>query len=60
MYEVAERFYMQLIPQAQALAHEAEQAGRKAQADEVRKVIEAILARPEHQWLMTQRRAAAE
>ena len=50
MYEVAERFYMQLIPQAREIAHKAEEAGRKAEAAAVLQTIEEILKRPEHQW----------
>jgi hypothetical protein len=50
MYEVAERFYQQLIPQARELAHQAEEADKPAEAEAVRKVIDEILARPEHQW----------
>jgi hydroxylamine dehydrogenase len=50
MYEVAERFYQQLIPQAREIAHKAEEAGKKDEADAVRKVIDEILARPEHEW----------
>jgi hypothetical protein len=50
MYEVAERFYQQLIPQAREIAHQAEEAGKKDEADAVRKVIDEILARSEHQW----------
>jgi hydroxylamine dehydrogenase len=60
MYEVAERFYMQLIPQAREILHQAEEQGRKAQADTVKDIIEGILARPEHQWFEAQRRPAAE
>jgi hydroxylamine dehydrogenase len=50
MYEVAERFYQQLIPQARELAHQAEVAGKSAEAAAVRQTIDDILARPEHQW----------
>jgi hypothetical protein len=60
MYEVAERFYMQLIPQAREILHLAEEQGRKAQADAVKDIIEGVLARPEHQWFEAQRRPAAE
>ena len=45
MYEVAERFYMELIPQARELAHAGGAAG-----DDGEKVIDDILARPEHVW----------
>jgi hypothetical protein len=55
MYEVAERFYQQLIPQAREIAHQAEERGDKESADSLRKVIDEILARPEHQWLEQQR-----
>jgi hypothetical protein len=50
MYEVAERFYMQFIPQAREIAGHAAAQGRKSEADAVVKVIDEILARPEHQW----------
>jgi hypothetical protein len=50
MFEVADRFYMQMIPQAREIAHQADTAGKKTQAEAVRKVIDGILTRPEHQW----------
>lgn len=52
MYEVAERFYIELIPQAQELAAHAREEGKEAEATEVTNAIEAVLARPEHQWFM--------
>ena len=55
MYEVAERFYQQLIPQARELAHKGEEAGKKEEAEAVRKAINEILARPEHQWFEDQK-----
>lgn len=39
-FEVADRFYMQLIPQARELAHQAEEVGKKAEAETVRKAID--------------------
>ncbi|MCZ6807751.1 MAG: multiheme c-type cytochrome, partial [Deltaproteobacteria bacterium] len=45
MYEVAERFYMELIPQAQELAAHGGAAGTH-----VNQVINEILERPEHVW----------
>jgi hydroxylamine dehydrogenase len=48
MYEVAERFYMELIPQARELAAHA--GGSKGRA--VEKVINDILKRPEHIWFL--------
>ncbi|MEZ5339244.1 MAG: multiheme c-type cytochrome [bacterium] len=50
MYEVAERFYMGLIPQAREMAEEARHSGNAAGADAVDAVINEILARPEHAW----------
>ena len=51
MFEVAERFYMKLIPEARAITAAARgnksQAARAADA-----VIDEILRRPEHQWLL--------
>jgi len=50
MFEVAERFYMKLIPQAEEIVHQARENGKQAEADAVQKVIDDILARPEHKW----------
>lgn len=50
MYEVAERFYKELIPQAREIAEHATAAGKGEQAQAVLAVIAEILARPEHQW----------
>ena len=52
MYEVAERFYQELIPQAREIAHHAEEEGKVEQAEAVRQVIDDILARPEHEWFV--------
>ena len=49
MFEVAERFYMGLIPKARELVAHAAAAGKTAEAKAVEAVIEGILARPEHQ-----------
>jgi hydroxylamine dehydrogenase len=50
MYEVADRFYVQLIPQARELAHRAELDGKDEAAANVYSIVDEILARPEHQW----------
>jgi hypothetical protein len=50
MYEVAERFYQELIPQARELAEHAEQDGKGQAAEKIRAVIAEILGRPEHEW----------
>ncbi|MGE0757515.1 MAG: hypothetical protein AB7O38_10860, partial [Pirellulaceae bacterium] len=49
-FEVAERFYQELIPQAREIAHAAAESGKKAEADAVEQVLAEILARPEHKW----------
>ncbi|MCP3964400.1 MAG: hydroxylamine oxidoreductase [bacterium] len=50
MYEVAERFYMELVPQALEMADHAAETGKQSQARAVRQVVADILARPEHAW----------
>jgi hypothetical protein len=60
MYEVAERFYMQLIPQARELAEHARGEGNETAAGEVLTVINEILARPEHQWFEAERAQRSE
>lgn len=50
MYEVAERFYIELIPQAREIAEHAIEKGKEAQGKAVLEVIDAVLARPEHAW----------
>jgi hypothetical protein len=50
MYEVAERFYQELIPEARELAAHAREKGRMAEAAAVEQAIQAILNRPEHAW----------
>ncbi len=50
MFEVAERFYIHLIPQARELAHKAEEEGKVDETKAVLKVIDDILDRPEHEW----------
>jgi hypothetical protein len=51
MREVAELFYMELIPQARELANRASGEGRRAQASAVRATIDEILLLPEHSWI---------
>ena len=52
MYEVADRFYMQFIPQAREVIHVAREKGKVAEADRAEKVLNDILARPEHKWFI--------
>lgn len=54
MYEVAERFYMELIPQAREIAEHAAEQGKSEEAESVLGAIEEILARPEHEWFESQ------
>jgi len=60
MYEVAERFYQELIPQAREIAQHASGEGRTSGADAVLKVIQDILDRPEHEWFEKAKKLAAE
>ncbi len=50
MYEVAERFYIELIPQALEIVTEAREHGHEDAALAVQTTIDEILARPEHAW----------
>jgi len=59
MYEVAERFYMELIPQAKEIAEHAAEAGQEEQAKAVLDLIEEILARPEHEWFQSAKKQAS-
>ncbi len=50
MFEVAERFYQELIPQAREIAEHAKSEGDVEAAEAVLAEIDKILARPEHEW----------
>jgi len=50
MYEVAERFYMELVPQTREIIRHARANGRGAAASAVEQVLDGVLARPEHAW----------
>ncbi|MFN7963222.1 MAG: multiheme c-type cytochrome [Thermoanaerobaculia bacterium] len=50
MFEVADRFYMHLLPEARQLTREAAARGKGAEARAVDAVIDQILSRPEHAW----------
>jgi hydroxylamine dehydrogenase len=50
MYEVAERFYMELVPQIRELIHHGHETGKQNEAQKVADLLELILKRPEHQW----------
>ncbi len=56
MYEVAERFYMGLIPQAREVARHGRETGHAEAAARVEALIDQILARPEHAWFRGRRR----
>ena len=58
LYEVAERFYQGLIPEAQRLIDQARRQGKTAEADAVAGVLNQILARPEHAWFANHRAPA--
>jgi len=49
-FEVADRFYQQLVPQARELADKAEQAGNGEAAAAISARLDEILNRPEHRW----------
>jgi hypothetical protein len=51
MFEVAERWYMEFVPQVREILAHAREAGNAAAADAVSKVFDEILSRPEHRWM---------
>jgi len=50
MYEVAERFYKEMVPQVREIVKHAEENGKTAEAKVVSDLLEGILKRPEHAW----------
>ncbi len=60
MYEVAERFYHAVIPEAREAVERARTAGKQAQANAVAAVIDGILQRPEHAWFLRETQPARE
>ena len=55
-YEVAERFYVELIPQAREIADHARTEGKTDEADAVSQLIDELLSRPEHEWFEAQKK----
>ncbi len=51
-FEVAERFYMELIPQARELAEHAIAEGKKSEGEAVLAEIEAVLNMDQHKWIL--------
>ncbi|HZZ84702.1 MAG TPA: multiheme c-type cytochrome [Anaeromyxobacteraceae bacterium] len=60
MFEVAERFYHALVPEAREIARAAAERGKKPQADAVNAVIDGILRRPEHAWYLQETRSTQQ
>ncbi len=50
MFEVAERFYIELIPQYREILHHAKEEGNEAAFNDGTKLLDEILSRPEHLW----------
>ncbi|GJQ25368.1 MAG: hypothetical protein HBSAPP02_04000 [Phycisphaerae bacterium] len=50
MFEVAERFYQEFVPQAEHLIAQAAADGKVKEAEAVNAVLQEILSRPEHSW----------
>jgi len=50
MFEVAERFYMELVPEVRELTRAGRAQGKAAGAAAVDHLLDEILARPEHRW----------
>ena len=50
MYEVAERFYMEMVPQIREIIDHARKEGQGEAASQVERLLDEVLARPEHAW----------
>ena len=50
MYEVAERFYKEMVPQVREIVKHASENGKATEAQVVSDLLEGILQRPEHAW----------
>ncbi|MGE0864210.1 MAG: multiheme c-type cytochrome [Vicinamibacterales bacterium] len=53
MFEVAENFYMKLLPEAREVTAAAARAGKAAAARAADAAIDEILRRPEHRWIVS-------
>jgi hypothetical protein len=52
MFEVAERFYVELIPQIREILEQAREHGRAEGARAVTALVDEVLKRPEHAWFV--------
>jgi len=52
MYEVAHRFYMEMVPNIRELIEKAEKDGNHEGAEKVRALLDEILNSPDHQWFI--------
>ncbi len=50
MFEVAERWYTEMIPEVRELLEKARHSGKTEAADRVAAIVDGIMSRPEHQW----------
>ena len=55
-FEVADRFYKEMIPQAREIADHARAEGKATEADAVTMLIDEILNRPEHAWFESEKK----
>lgn len=60
MFEVAERFYMEMVPEVKELIEKAEHAGNKDGAEKVRTLLDEILHSEYHKWFLGLREAGAK
>jgi hypothetical protein len=52
MFEVAQRFYMEFVPDVREVIEQGRRAGKGAAAAEVEEMLRNILKRPEHRWFI--------
>lgn len=51
-FEVADRFYMEMVPEVEDLIDEARKSGKHAQANKVQKLLDDILNSDMHKWFI--------
>ncbi|MDA1264254.1 MAG: multiheme c-type cytochrome [Planctomycetota bacterium] len=50
MFEVAERWYLEFIPQVREMCEHGREEGKAEAADKVLELVDDIMSRPEHEW----------
>ncbi|MBM3216090.1 hydroxylamine oxidoreductase [Candidatus Poribacteria bacterium] len=52
MFEVADRFYVEFVPQVKEVIEHGKATGKRSEAVEIEHMLDEILSRPEHRWFV--------